>query len=112
MALGFSRPHSRHAEAAVRTPRSPNRAIFRRFSDLRAGRGANLRRAEYHARYRYSTGEDLMAFVTSAKTVTRILLVTVLLLTFAGILAKGLRWMFGNEGLMSFLGLFYLGEEA
>lgn len=53
-----------------------------------------------------------MEFVTSAKTVTRILLVTVLLLTFAGILAKGLRWMFGNEGLMSFLGLFYLGEEA
>jgi len=53
-----------------------------------------------------------MVLVTSAKSVTRVLIVTVLFLTFAGLGAKALRWVWGDEGLLSLLSLFYVGKEA
>jgi hypothetical protein len=53
-----------------------------------------------------------MVFATSARTVTRVLIAAVLFLSFAGLAAKGLRWMWGDEGLLAFLSLFYVGKEA
>jgi hypothetical protein len=53
-----------------------------------------------------------MVFATSARTVTRVLIGAVLFLTFAGLASKGLRWMWGDEGLLAFLSLFYVGKEA
>jgi hypothetical protein len=53
-----------------------------------------------------------MVFITSAKTVFRVLIAVVLFLTLAGLGAKGLRWIWNGDGLASFLSLFYAGEEA
>jgi hypothetical protein len=57
-------------------------------------------------------GEDIMLFVTSAKTVARVLIAIVLFLSLAGLGARFLEYMLGDEGLLSLLRLFDVGEEG
>ena len=52
-----------------------------------------------------------MSFVTSAKTITRVLVVTVLFLTLAGLGVRFIRYVWGDEGLLQLFRLFDVGEE-
>jgi hypothetical protein len=53
-----------------------------------------------------------MSFITSAKTITRVLVVTVLFLTLAGLGVRFIRYVWGDEGLLQLLRLFDVGEEG
>lgn len=54
-----------------------------------------------------------MLIVTSAKTITRVLILTVLALTLAGLGARFIRYVWGDEGLLlHLLRLFDVGAEA
>jgi hypothetical protein len=53
-----------------------------------------------------------MLFVTSAKSVIRVLIAIVLFLTLAGLGVRFIKYILGDEGLLSLLRLFDVGEEA
>jgi hypothetical protein len=89
----------------------PKRAIFGQSLKHFLTSKRRFPRKGYHAGY-HAIGEDVMLFATSAKTVTRVLIVIVLFLTLAGLGAKFLRWILGDEGLLQLLTLFYVNEEA